>query len=94
MTAPLAAPASAATPTAPVAPAAASTLSPRVREAAREFEGVLMSMLVEEMMKGSGLSDANPIYAGMVNEQLGDQLAAGGGIGLAAMLERQLEARS
>jgi peptidoglycan hydrolase FlgJ len=90
MTAPLAAPVSAAA----AAPAPAPALSPQVREAAREFEGVLMSMLVEEMMKGSGLSDANPVYAGMVNEQLGDQLAAGGGIGLAAMLERQLEARS
>lgn len=75
-------------------PAPAPAVTPEVHEAARAFEGLLLSQLVEEMMKGSGLADSNPVYAGMVNERLGDQLSEGGGIGLAAMLERQLGGRA
>lgn len=82
--------AAAAGPATPATPA----LTPEVREAARAFEGLLLSKLVEQMMKGSGIADSNPIYAGMINERLGEQLAEGGGIGLAAMLEQRLEGAS
>ena len=51
-----------------------------------------MSFLVEEMMKGTSLSSANPLYAGLMTEKLGDSLAEAGGIGLAAMLEQRLSA--
>jgi peptidoglycan hydrolase FlgJ len=72
------------------APAPRAAPSQEVRDAARAFEGLLLSNLVEEMLKGSGIGESNPIYAGMLTERLGEQLAGDGGIGLAAMLERQL----
>jgi Rod binding domain-containing protein len=71
------------------APAAASGAS-GVRQAAEGFEGLFMSMLVEEMMKSTDVAEANPLYSGLMTEKLGDQLAQAGGIGLADMLERQL----
>ncbi len=71
------------------APAAAGS-DPKIREAAEGFEGVFMSMLVEEMMKSTEVSKGNPLYAGLMTEKLGDQLAASGGIGLADALEGQL----
>ncbi|WP_217915125.1 rod-binding protein [Miltoncostaea marina] len=61
-----------------------------VRQAAEGFEGIFMSVLVEEMMKGTEAAGANPAYAGLMTEKLGDQLARSGGIGLADLLERQL----
>lgn len=61
-----------------------------IREAAEGFEGIFMSMLVEEMMKGTQVSEANPVYSGLMTQKLGDQLARSGGIGLADILERQL----
>jgi len=72
-------------------PAATPTTSdPAIREAAEGFEGIFMSMLVEEMMKGTQVSQANPVYSGLMTQKLGDQLARSGGIGLADVLERQL----
>ncbi len=80
-----------AAPAAGVAPAAAATAAdPKIREAAEQFEGIFMSMLVGEMMKGTATEAANPIYTGLMTEKLGDQLARSGGIGLADVLERQL----
>ncbi len=70
------------TPTAPADPA--------IREAAEGFEGIFMSMLVEEMMKGTQVSEGNPVYSGLMTQKLGDELARSGGIGLADILERQL----
>ena len=72
-------------------PAATPTTSdPAIREAAEGFEGIFMSMLVDEMMKGTQVSEANPVYSGLMTQKLGDQLARSGGIGLADVLERQL----
>lgn len=68
----------------------ATTTDPAIREAAEGFEGIFMSMLVEEMMKGSQVAEANPVYSGLMTQKLGDQLARSGGIGLADILERQL----
>jgi Rod binding domain-containing protein len=85
MTAPIAAsPPPAAAPSAPQAAG-----DPKIREAAEGFEGIFMSMLVGEMMKGTETAEANPLYAGLMTEKLGDQLARSGGIGLADLIERQ-----
>jgi flagellar protein FlgJ len=75
---------------APLAPAGAPPVDPKIAEAARGFEGIFMTMLVGEMMEGTSLGQANPMYAGLATEKLGDALAEAGGIGLAAVLERQL----
>ena len=82
-------------PTTQAAPAAGTTpatakADPAIREAAEGFEGIFMSMLVNEMMKGTSIATANPVYAGLMTEKLGDQLARAGGIGLADILEKQL----
>lgn len=69
---------------------AAPAADPQVAEAARGFEGIFMSMLIDEMMAGTSIASANPMYAGLLTEKLGDSLADAGGIGLAAVLERQL----
>ena len=66
----------------------------RVAEAARAFEGVFMSMLVEEMFSGTELAAAQPVYGGLMTQKFGDALAESGGIGLAAMLTRQAEGAS
>jgi len=84
--------------TTPIAPTAAPAAAPTatapadttIREAAEGFEGIFMSILVEEMMKSTEVAEANPLYSGLMTEKLGDQLAGSGGIGLADLLERQL----
>jgi len=81
--------AAAAAPTA-AAPTAGDDVDPRVRDAARQFEGVFMSMLVDEMFTGTELDSAQPVYGGMMTRAFGDALAESGGIGLAAMLTRQM----
>jgi peptidoglycan hydrolase FlgJ len=85
MTAPLAGLSGAAAPAPPAAP-----VDPAIRKAAEGFEGVFMSMLVEQMMKSTEVAEGNPLYSGLMTEKLGDQLARSGGIGLADALERQL----
>ena len=73
------------------APAAATTpVDPKIREAAERFEGVFMSMLVGEMLKGTETEGSNAIYTGLMTEKLGDELARSGGIGVAGILEKQL----
>ena len=79
----------AAAPPAAAAPAA-TTSDPKVREAAEAFEGVFMSMLVEEMMKSTEVAKGNPLYTGLMTEKLGDQISRSGGIGLADVIERQM----
>ena len=71
-------------------PAATSPADDSIRQAAKGFEGIFMSMLVDEMMKGTEVAKANPVYSGLMTQKLGDQLAASGGIGLADILEKQL----
>jgi Rod binding domain-containing protein len=85
-------------PVPPTGPAAAGSSSSAasgrpdstIRQAAEGFEGIFMSMLVDEMMKGTEVAQANPVYSGLMTQKLGDQLAASGGIGLADILEKQL----
>jgi Rod binding domain-containing protein len=69
---------------------AAAPADPEIAEAARGFEGIFMSMLIGEMLAGTAVASANPMYVGLLTEKLGDSLADAGGIGLAAVLERQL----
>lgn len=69
--------------------ASSAAIDPKVAEAARGFEGVFMSMLVNEMFKGTELA-SQPIYGGLMTQALGDSLADAGGIGLSAMITRQL----
>lgn len=81
--------------TAPAAagvPAAPAPRDDAVHRAAVRFEGIFMSHLVEQMMRSTGAEETSPVYAGLMSEKLGDQLAESGGIGLAAMLERQIGA--
>jgi Rod binding domain-containing protein len=79
-----------AAPLAGAAPAAAAAVDPRIREAAQRFEGIFMSMLAGEMLKGTETDGGNAIYTGLMTEKLGDELARSGGIGLADVLEKQL----
>ncbi|MGD9573730.1 MAG: rod-binding protein, partial [Thermoleophilia bacterium] len=67
-----------------------TTSDPKIREAAEGFEGIFMSILTEEMLKGTDVAQGNPLYSGLMTEKLGDSLARSGGIGLADVIERQL----
>jgi flagellar protein FlgJ len=80
----------AAAPAAGSSSAASGRPDSTIRQAAEGFEGIFMSMLVDEMMKGTEVAQANPVYSGLMTQKLGDQLAASGGIGLADILEKQL----
>ena len=62
-----------------------------IEDAAKQLEGVFMSMLVDEMFKGTDLTGGEPIYGGLITQQLGDTLADAGGMGLAAMITAQLK---
>ena len=77
-------------PVAAARPSAEPRVDPEIRRVARGLEGVFMSLLVGEMLKGTDVGDGNPLYAGLATEKLGERLAEDGGIGLAALLERQL----
>ncbi|MCB0882550.1 MAG: rod-binding protein [Thermoleophilia bacterium] len=83
---------------APVAAAAGqatgSKTDPKIVEAAKDFEGLFVSMLVSEMFKGTPLTQGNSIYSGMMTQQFGDALADSGGFGLAAMLTKQMEGQA
>jgi Rod binding domain-containing protein len=63
-----------------------------LHEAAVRLEGLFLSQLVDQMLNSAGLPGSQPVYAGLLAEKLGDHLAAVGGIGLAALVERQLGA--
>src|SRR3954466_1113606 len=66
-----------------------------LREAAKQFESLFTKMMLESMRKASfgdpmfG-SDQGDMYQGMMDDQLAVSLSEGKGLGLAAMLIRQL----
>ncbi len=69
-----------------------------VPELARQFEGVLLSQMVKEMrqtLEPGTLFGDDPadVFGGLFDLFLGKHLARGGGIGLAAQLERYLGGR-
>ena len=72
--------------------AAEAPVDPKIAEAARELEGVFLSMLAEEMLKDTAVSEAGPVQAGLITQKLGEALADAGGFGLAADLERDIGA--
>ncbi len=89
-------PAAAPTPpatTGATAPRADAAVDARIADAARQMEGFFLSMLTEEMLKGTSVAEAGPVYSGLITQQLGESLADSGGLGLAARLERDLGAR-
>ncbi len=64
--------------------------SARVEKAIRDFEGLFMSMMIKELRQtssGDGLfpGDASDTYGGMFDMMLGNQLAAGKGLGLESL---------
>jgi Rod binding domain-containing protein len=71
--------------------------SGRLREACSEFEALFINQLLKELratVGKSGLMDggrAEEVYTGMMDTEMARDLAAKGGIGLAAILYRQLE---
>jgi Rod binding domain-containing protein len=68
----------------------------RLREACSEFEALFINLLLKELratVGKSGLIDggrAEEVYTGMMDTEMARDLAAKGGIGLAAILYRQL----
>lgn len=67
-------------------------------QAAREFEGLLTSMLLKQMrqtVSGEGLfpGDASDTYGGMFDMYLGDFIARSGGLGLADQIESTLRSQ-
>jgi len=84
-----------AAPAAAPAPAASGTdgttpADPKIAEAAKGMEGVFLSMLVDEMFKGTDLAGGQSGYSGLITQHMGDALADSGGFGLAAILTRQM----
>ena len=71
--------------------------SGHLREACSEFEALFINLLLKELratVGKSGLMDggqAEEVYTGMMDTEMARDLAAKGGIGLAAILYRQLE---
>lgn len=67
-----------------------------LREAARQFEALFIHTLLKNMRESSlgegGLfdNDQSRMYQGMFDQQIAGTMAAGGGIGLAEVLVRQL----
>jgi flagellar protein FlgJ len=68
-------------------------------EAARSFEAVFLSKLLEQMRATVGeeglfgTSAGSDVFAGMFDTSLGNHLAASGRLGLAEMLALQLSER-
>jgi flagellar protein FlgJ len=72
------------------APAAAAGQPQSIEEAAQALEGVFLSMLTDELFKGTEAFSASPMYGDLATEQLADELGRSGGLGLADVLIEQL----
>ena len=72
----------------------------QTREACAEFEALFINMMLKELrstVNKSGLMDggkAEELYTGLMDTHISRDLATQGGIGLAAMLYRQMAAES
>jgi flagellar protein FlgJ len=70
---------------------------PKLQKACAEFESLFLHQLLKQMratVNRSGFLDGGPagdMYTAMLDSHLARVVAAGGGIGLAAMLQQQLE---
>jgi murein DD-endopeptidase MepM/ murein hydrolase activator NlpD len=78
-------------PSSPTYTALAERMSPK--EVAQEFESLFLSQLLtimQESVESEGLFEGGPgkeIYMGMMNQEMGRALAAGGGVGLSKLVE-------
>lgn len=75
----------------------ATPSQPRIGEAARELETQFAHMLIKSMRSttsGDPLGGNNATYREMYDQQLARELTKGRGLGLASMIERQLERSS
>ena len=76
-----------------IARAAESAKDIRADKAAKEFESIFVSMMIKEMRQtqsGEGLfpGDNSDTFGGMFDMLMGQQIAEGGGIGLAYFLKK------
>jgi peptidoglycan hydrolase FlgJ len=75
-----------------------ATAVSKLKETAKEFEATFLSMLIKEMRQtddeegGLFPGDSGDIQGGLFDLFMGQHLAHAGGIGLAAFLERQMNA--
>mgnify|MGYP001189024819 FL=1 len=77
-------------------PPSAAPVNPELRKAAVAFEAVMLRQLIGEMRKGALADDifgssANSTYRELADARTADALAQRGAIGIAAMIERQLQ---
>lgn len=86
--------AQAAAPAAGTGATATPAVDPTIVEAAKGMEGIFMSMLVDEMFKGTDLAGGKSGYGGLITEKFGDALSEAGGLGLQGILTRQLSGAS
>ena len=69
----------------------------RIKEMAKEFESTFLSMLLKEMRQtldedgGFFPGDKGDVQGGLFDSFMSQHLAASGGVGMAAALERQLQ---
>jgi Rod binding domain-containing protein len=67
-------------------------------EAAEQFEGYMVEMMVREMRKtvpeGMFSSSAVDMFAGVLDQEISKSIAASGGLGFARMLGQQSSSRS
>jgi Rod binding domain-containing protein len=72
----------------------------RLKAACSEFEALFINLLIKELratVDKSGLMDggrAEEVYTGMLDAEMARDLSAKGGLGLAAILYRQLDSES
>ncbi|MFZ0611997.1 MAG: rod-binding protein [Desulfobacterales bacterium] len=89
-------PAGLVSPAAPVGNRANTENGGRLKKACAEFEALFINQLLKELratVDKSGLMDggqAEEVYTGMMDTEIARDLASKGGIGLAAILYRQL----
>ena len=81
----------------PTAESAEAKADAKVREAALQFEGILVRELLqplEESLAGgiAGEGASSPMIGGMIVNSLGQSITDGGGLGLAAVIEKSLRA--
>ena len=85
-----------------VSPGAASlTPNPQAtpHAGAQAFEGMFASMLIKQMRQSLGGNslcghDKNDALGGLFDHFMGDHMASNGGLGIGAMIRKQLELRS
>ena len=77
-------------------PPGAAPVNPELRKAAVAFEAVMLRQLIGEMRKSALADDifgssANSTYRELADARTADALAVRGAIGIATMIERQLQ---